>query len=165
MNAARSLLAAAAVALAACSAPEPPTVQPLSGRVTQIDAGGITVEAKLEAQNPNDFDIEVKSFTAKIVLDGKYDIGTVTSQHALTLPANKKKVFDLPISMKWSDAAAIAPLALGSRDVPYEASGKVKVAAKSVGIEVPFTVTGVVTHAQIMQAVGSAIPKIPGLPF
>lgn len=165
MNVARPLLAAAAVALAACSAPEPPTVKPVSGRVSQIDTNGITVEAKLEAHNPNDFDIDVKGFTATIVLDNKHNIGTVSSQHALTLPANKKKVFDLPISIKWNDVASIAPLALSNRDVPYEASGKVKVGAKSVSLELPFKVTGMVTHAQIVQAVGSAIPKIPGLPF
>lgn len=164
MNVARPLFAAA-LALAACSAPEPPTVKPISGRVSAIDPSGITVEAKLEAHNPNDFDIKVKSFTASIVLDNKHNIGTVTSLHAITLPAHKKKVFDLPIAMKWNDVAALAPLALSNRDVPYEASGKVKVSAKSIDLEIPFTVTGVVTHAQIVQAVGSSIPKIPGLPF
>jgi LEA14-like dessication related protein len=165
MNTARALLATAALALAACSPPEPPTVKPISGRITTIDTKGITVEAKLEAKNPNDFDIKVKSFSAKIVLDGKYDIGTVTSKRAITLPANKKKVIELPIAVKWNDVAALAPLALQSRDVPFEASGHVKVGAKSVEVELPFKVNGVVTHAQIVQAVGSAIPQIPGLPF
>ena len=165
MIAARPLLAAAALALAGCSTPEPPTVKPISGRITTIDSNGITVEAKLEGHNPNDFDIKVKSFTATIVLDDKHNIGTVTSQQAITLPAEKKKVIDLPIAVKWNDVASLAPLALQNRDVPYEASGKVKVAAKSIDVELPFKVTGTVTHAQIMQAVGSAIPQIPGLPF
>lgn len=165
MNAARPLVLAAALLAAGCSRPEPPTVRPISGRITSIDPSGITVEAKLEANNPNDFEIKVKSFTATIVLDGKHNIGTVTSLHALTLPANKKKVFDLPISMKWNDVASLAPLALQSRDVPYEASGKVSVEAHSISVEVPFKVTGMVTHKQIMESVGRSIPRIPGLPF
>jgi hypothetical protein len=49
--------------------------------------------------------------------------------------------------------------------VPYEASGTVKVSAESIDVEVPFKVSGVLTHQQVVQAVGSAIPKVPGLPF
>ena len=161
----RRLFLAATVALAACSKPEPPTVTPISGRVTKIDSSGITVEAKLEAHNPNDFEIKVKSFTATIVLDDKHNIGTVTAPHAITLPANKKKQFEIPISLNWANAASLAPLAMSNRDVPYEASGKVKVSAQSIELELPFTVKGVVTHQQLVQAVGSAIPKVPGLPF
>lgn len=165
MNAARPLLAVAVLALASCSRPEPPTVRPISGRVSSISPSGITVDAKLEAENPNDFELGVRSFTATIVLDGKYNIGTVTSPHALKLPAKKKKQFDVPISLRWNDVGSLAPLALSNRDVPYEASGKVKVSVESVELEVPFTVTGIVTHQQIVQAVGNSIPKIPGLPF
>lgn len=161
----RLFLAAAAVALAACSKPEPPTVTPISARVTRISPAGITVEAKLEAYNPNSFEIGVKSFTATVVLDGSHNLGTVTAPHALKLPAKKKKQFAIPIALNWSNVAALAPLALSNRDVPYEASGKVKVSAESIELELPFKVSGVVTHQQMQQAVGSAIPKIPGLPF
>jgi LEA14-like dessication related protein len=167
MNAARPLplLFAAALALGACTKPEPPTVTPISGRVTRIDGTGLTVEAKLEAYNPNDFDIKVKSFTATVVLDNQYNIGTVTASHAIDLPAKKKKQFDLPITMKWNDVAALAPLAMSNRDVPYEASGTVKVSAESIDVDVPFKVNGTVTHQQISQAVGRSLPKLPGLPF
>jgi LEA14-like dessication related protein len=165
MNAARPLLAAAVLSLAACSKPEPPTVTPISGRVTSISTTGITVEAKLEAHNPNDFDLNVKSFTATVVLDNTYNIGTVTSPHAIKLPAKKKKQIEIPIALKWNDVASLAPLAMSNKDVPYEASGTVKVSAESIELELPFKVTGIVTHAQIMQAVGKSIPKVPGLPF
>lgn len=164
MNAARPLLAAA-LALVACTRPEPPTITPISGRVASINSSGITVEAKLEADNPNDFDIKVRSFTATIVLDRQHDIGTVTTRHPLTLPANKKKIFDVPIAMKWNDVGALAPLALTNRDVPYDASGTVKIGARSIEVELPFKVSGVVTHQQIVQAIGRSIPKVPLLPF
>jgi len=166
MNVARPLLAAVAtVALVACSRPEQPTIQPISGRVSAISNTGITVEAKLEAYNPNDFEIAVKSFTATIVLDHQHNIGQVTSAQAVTLPARKKKVFDVPIAIKWNDVGALAPLAMSNKDVPYDASGTVKVGSGSFEVEVPFKVSGVVTHAQISQAVGKAIPHLPGLPF
>jgi LEA14-like dessication related protein len=165
MSSARPLLFAAALGLVACSKPEAPTVTPISGRVTGISTSGLDVAAKLEAYNPNDFDISVKSFTATVTLDHQYTIGTVTIAHAVELPAKKKKVFEVPISVKWNDVAALAPLALSNRDVPFDAEGKVKVSAASLDVELPFKVSGVVTHQQITQAVGRSIPKIPGLPF
>ena len=168
MSSARSFLASAVVALgvslAACSTPELPTVKPLSGRVVGINTTGLEIEAKLEAYNPNDFDIQVKSYTATITIDRTIDAGTVTSQQTITLPANKKKVIDVPMNVKWNDATALAPLALSNRDVPWEANGKVKIGG-SLDVELPFKVSGTLTHQQISQAVSRSLPKIPGLPF
>jgi LEA14-like dessication related protein len=166
MSLARPILFAAAAALAlsacsACSRPEPPTVTPVSGKVTGISSTGIDVEAKLEAYNPNDFDISVKSFTANVTLDHQYNIGSVTSNHPVTLPARKKKVFEVPIPVKWNDVSTIAPLALANRDVPFDADGKVKVGGDSLDVDLPFKVSGVVTHQQIVQAVGRSLPKLP----
>ncbi len=159
------LAATAALALTACSRPEPPTVTPVSGRVTGISTSGIDIAAKLEGYNPNDFDISVKSYTVTLILDHQIRVGTVTSTHGVDLPARKKKVFEVPISVKWNDVAALVPLALSNRDVPFEADGKVKMGGELVDVDLPFKVSGVITHQQISQAVGKAIPKIPGLTF
>ena len=165
MRSARSFAVYALLALAACSKPEPPTVKPVSGRVTGINTTGLEVEAKLEAYNPNDFEIQVKSFTATITLDRNINVGAVSSARAVTLPAKQKKVFDVPMSVRWSDATQVAPLALSNRDVPWEAEGKVKVGGDSLDVDLPFKVSGIITHQQIVQAVGRSLPKIPGLPF
>jgi LEA14-like dessication related protein len=168
MRSARPLLVAvtvavAALGLAACSRPEPPTVKPLSGRLISLSNAGIDVEATLEASNPNDFPIQVKSFTAKLTLDRRIDLGKVTSPQQVTLPANGKKVFTVPLSMKWNDAAALVPLGLSNKDVPWDADGTVKLSAESLDLDLPFKVSGVVTHQQVMQAVGRSVPRIPGL--
>ncbi len=160
-----SLLLAASLALAACSKPEPPTVKPVSGRLTGISTSGIDIEAKLEATNPNDFDIQVKSFTATVTLDHKIDIGTITETRAVTLPANKKKTFDLPISVKWSDVAALVPLALSNRDVPWDADGTVKITAESMDVSLPFKVNGLIPHQQLVTAASKSLPNLPALPF
>jgi LEA14-like dessication related protein len=165
MTSARPLLLAAAFGLLACTKPEPPTVRPLSGRLVGINENGIEVEAKLEATNPNDFEIKVKSFTADVTLDHRIKVGTVTTTTAVTLPASKKKVFEVPISVKWNDVTSLVPLSLSSKDVPWEAEGTVKVSAESLDVDVPFKVNGVLTHQQIMTAVRKSIPQIPGLPF
>ena len=163
MSSARPLVFAAALGLLACTKPEPPTVKPVSGKLTGISTTGIEIEAKLEAENPNDFEIQVKSFTSSVTLDHRIKVGTVTSLHPVTLPANKKKVFDVPISVKWDDVSSLVPLSLSSKDVPWEAEGTVKVSAHSLEVNIPFKVNGVLTHAQIMTAVSKSIPRIPGL--
>ena len=163
MTSARPLAFAAALGLLACTKPEPPTVRPVSGRLVGINEKGLEVEAKLEATNPNDFEIKVKSFTADVTLDHRIKVGTVTSNSVVTLPANKKKVFDVPISVKWDDVATLVPLSLSNKDVPWEAEGSVKVAAESLEVNIPFKVNGVLTHQQIMTAVSKSIPRIPGL--
>ena len=163
MSSARSLLVLAALAVAACSPPEPPTFKPISGRVTAITADGLDIEAKVEAYNPNDFDIPVESCTATVTLDHKYNVGTVTMPRPVTLPAQKKKLVDLPISLKWNDVASLAPLALVNRDIPWDADVKVKVDAKATDVVLPFKVSGVVTHQQIVTAVGRSLPRIPGI--
>jgi LEA14-like dessication related protein len=169
MRSSRPILIAAALGLAACNRgcakPEPPTVRPVSGRVTGINNVGLEVEAKLEAQNPNDFDIQVRSFTSTVTLDQKVALGPVTSNHPVTLPANKKKIVDLPITVKWQDVQSLAPLALSSRDIPWEAEGTVKIDAESLEVSLPFKVNGVVTHQQLVSAVSKSLPKLPALPF
>jgi LEA14-like dessication related protein len=164
MSLARAFALGSLLALAACSKPEPPTVKPVSGRLLGITGEGLDVEAKLEAYNPNDFEIEVKSFTASVTIDRTINIPDVTSPQVVRLPAKKKKVFDLPVSLKWNAALGLAPLALANRDVPWEASGTVKIGGDSLEVDLPFKVSGIITHQQVTQAVGRALPKLP-LPF
>jgi len=155
---------AAVLALTSCTKPEVPTVKPVSGRLVGVTTSGIDVEAKLEAYNPNDFEIEVLSYTASVTLDHKINLGSITSQQKVTLPPKKKKTFDVPVSMKWNDAQQLVPLALSKRDVPWDADGKVKIGGDSIDVELPFKVSGVVTHQQVQEAVSRSLPKIPGLP-
>lgn len=155
-----SIAAAATLTLAACSRPEPPQITTIGGKVTSISLGGIDVNATLEAYNPNSFDLEVKSFKAHVVLNGDVDLGTVTAKKVLKLPSKKKVRFDVPIHAGWPNAAALGALAATNKDVPYDVKGEAEV-TEPVDITVPFHVKGMVTHAQLVQAAGSAIPKLP----
>jgi LEA14-like dessication related protein len=168
MRSARPLALAAAplvLALLACSKPEPPTVRPVSGRFVGISQTGLDVEAKLEATNPNDFEIKVKSFTADVTLDHQIKVGSVTSESTITLPAKQKKVFDIPISVRWESVSALVPLGLSNRNVPWEAEGKVKLSADGLDVSLPFKVDGMLSHQQIMTAVRNSLPHVPGMPF
>src|ERR1043165_3232397 len=97
------LAALVCAALLGCSKPKPPTVPPRSARVTNVSLQGIDLEAQLTVYNPNDVDLEVKSVTAKVVLDKKYDVGTFTENKPVHLPAKKKTNVTMPIKVRWAD--------------------------------------------------------------
>src|SRR5437899_11169179 len=88
----------------ACAKPEPPKLVPKSATVTAASLGGIDMRLQMDAFNPNGFDLSAQRVTAKVTLDAKYDVGLVTANTAITLPAGKSTPLDVPIAVTWSDA-------------------------------------------------------------
>jgi len=154
----------AALALAGCSGPEPPTLTPVSGAITSVSPAGLGLRVKLEAYNPNSFALTTRDVTAKVTLDGRYDAGTVTLRHTLELPAQKRTAVDIPVTMTWRDLTGLAGLAAAGRDIPYAVEGTVAVGGEKLNVNVPFRIAGTVTQKQLLQATMSSLPQIPGLP-
>jgi LEA14-like dessication related protein len=155
----------AALALAtACSRPEPPTLTPRSAKITALTAAGLDLMTELDAENPNDIALSAQSMTAKITLDGRYDVGTVKVATPLAIPAHKTEHLSVPLSVRWTDVTVVATLAAQNRSIPYAIDGTVALGGDSLHVDVPFHMTGSVTHAEIVAAAVSSLPKIPGLP-
>lgn len=159
-----ALASALALALCSCSRPEPPRVTPVSASLISISTLGMDVNLKLDAENPNDSELSARSLTAKVTLDGKYEVGTVNVPSQIKLPPKKKTRIDVPASLKWSEIASVAALATQKRDVPFQVDGTMAVGGESLHLDVPFHLTGLLTHDQIVKAAISSIPKIPGIP-
>ena len=157
------MLLAAAVALTACSRPEPPTLTPELAKVTAISAAGIDLQVRLEAYNPNSVELSARSMKANVKLNGKYDVGTVTVPTPLALPPKKRTKMDVPLSVKWRDLSGIAALAANQAGVPYEVDGTVSLGGDTLNVDVPFHMGGTVTRDQLMRVVASSLPQIPGL--
>jgi LEA14-like dessication related protein len=160
-----ALVLVAASFVVACSKPEPPVITPKEASVTAITGTGVDLRASLEAYNPNRIALDARTVTAKMVLDGKYDLGTVTIPHAIALPAGARVTLDVPVSIKWNDFAPLLTLAASNHDVPYEITGTVNVGGEKINFDLPFSVKGTMTHAQIVQATMRSIPQIPGMPM
>jgi LEA14-like dessication related protein len=166
----RLMIFAAAVAwlaaftvFAGCSKPKPPTITPRSARVTNVSLQGVDIDADLIVYNPNDIDLAVKGVTATVTLDHKYDVGTFEEKKPVTLPAKKKTIVKMPIKVRWADVMGLADLAMSNKDIDYLVDGSAEVGGDVLRVNLPFSITGTVTHAQIMQAAGKAMPK--DLPF
>lgn len=158
------LVACLSVLLLACEKPSAPTLTPVSGRVTSVSVTGIGLEVVLDAKNPNGIDITTRSMTGKVTLDGKYQVGDVSTATTMTLPAKKTTRLTLPLTVQWKDITSVIALAASNRNVPYRIDGTVAIGGESLNVDVPFAIDGVVTHAELVKVTASSIPNLPGIP-
>jgi len=157
----RLALPAAIVVLVGCARPKPPTITPEKATITSIGPGGIGVLLELGLDNPNSVELAGRSVTAKVVLHGKYDLGTVTAPNGIKLPAGKRTDLTMPMSLPWKDLTSLLALAGQSRNVPYEVDGTLTVGGDTLHADVPFHLNGVLTHEQLIQATVNSLPRLP----
>jgi hypothetical protein len=155
---------ALAILLVACSRPKPPTITPQKAVVTAIGPSGIDMSVELLLHNPNSVDISARSVSASAVLDGKYAMSPVTVPRGLTLPARADAPLAVPMTLAWNDVSALVTLAGTKRSIPYEVDGTVSLGGDLVHVDVPFHLSGVVTHEQLVAATLNSLPRaLPGL--
>ena len=143
----------------ACSAveevePDPPEVTAEKASVTKVSPAGIDLLVELGVHNPNDIDLEARSVTAKVVLDGKHDMGTVEIPQEVDLPSEQEIRVPVPVVVDWKDVTVIAALIALKRNVPYDIDGSVKIGVELFKVSVPFHVSDVITEEQLRQAAG-----------
>ncbi len=148
----------------ACSMPEPPTITPDSAQVTAVTPRGITVKIALNVHNPNGFALKARRVRAHVVLDGTVKLGPIDVRRGVKLPAKRTKKITVDIEAPWESAAQVASLAAGSPKIPYVVKARVVIGGKKLNTEVPVTIKGEVTQAQLLKAGLKGLPKIPGLP-
>jgi LEA14-like dessication related protein len=151
------------VALSACSKPQPPQLTPQQARVTSVDMNGFDMTVKMDAFNPNAFELSVQSVSAHVLVDGNQDLGTVTASKPIALAANAHSVIDVPMNVKWKNAASFAAIATSRKPVLYTVDGTATVGGKSLNVDVPFKLQGTMTAEQLQQAGLKSLQAIPGL--
>ena len=165
--AALALVLVSLVTLVACSKPQPPQLRPVEAKVTAVDASGFDMIVKLNAFNPNDYELAVQSVVAHVIVAGNQDLGTVTASKPIALPANAQTVIDVPMNVKWKNAGSFAAIATSRKPVLYTIDGTATVGGKSLNVDIPFKMQGTITAEQLQQA-GlkslQAIPALQGLP-
>jgi len=151
-----------AFAFAACARPEPPTLVAKQATVTGVTLAGVDLRLQVEAHNPNGFDLTARTVTAKVTLDGKYDVGTVTVPSGVTLPAGKSTMLDVPTSVKWTDLSQLVALAAANRPIPFTVAGTAAIGGEKLNVDVPFRIDGTMTPEQLGQAATRSL-GIPGM--
>jgi LEA14-like dessication related protein len=160
----RYVLFATALALSVgCSKPDPPVLTPKAAKLSGVTLAGVTFDLSVEAFNPNSVELSARSVTGKVVLDGKYDLGTATIDKPVTLPAGARTTLDIPLALSWHDMSAFAQLATSNRAAPYAIDGTVTVGGQRLNVDLPFHMTGTITHEELVQVTTKSLPAIPGL--
>jgi LEA14-like dessication related protein len=147
--------------LSACGRPKPPTITPEKGELTSIGPAGIQLRLELGVDNPNRVDLSARSVSGKVVLDGRYDLGTVTVSQPFQLPAGQRTRLAVPMTVALRDVPAILALAATNRSLPYDVDGDVNIGAESFNVTLPFHLSGEFSHEQLLKATLNSLPAFP----
>jgi LEA14-like dessication related protein len=140
-----------------------PTIAPEKAVVTSVGPAGVGLNVELGVDNPNGIELSGRSLTAKVVLDGTYDLGTVSVPHPFRLAPRATSHLAVPLMLPWTDISILAALAAPNRSIPYDVDGTVNVGAEALNADVPFHLGGVITHQQLIEATLNSIPSLPGI--
>lgn len=165
-----ALLLALAAYLIGCKAPEPPTLEPKSAEVKQVALTGLEVELTIEAENPNSIPLIARKVNARVKLDDRVDLGEVSVDTKLEIPANKSVNLVAPLSLSWTDLGSLASLAATKTEIPFTVTGTAEVGTDDVSFDVPFKTKGSLTREQLTKLGTGALPipiptALPKLPF
>src|SRR5262249_19967220 len=136
---------------------------PKAAKLSGVTLAGVTFDLSVEAYNPNGVDLSARSVTGKVVLDGKYDLGTATISKPVSLPAGSLTTLDVPLALRWHDMSAFSQLASSNRAAPYTVDGTVTVGGERLNVDLPYHMTGTITHEELVQVTTKSLPAIPGL--
>ncbi|MBX3183587.1 MAG: LEA type 2 family protein [Polyangiaceae bacterium] len=151
-------------ALVGCSKPQPPTLTPKQGKLEAIGPSGVTLSIDFDGYNPNGFDLSVRSVRATGTFNNNVALREVTSAPGVvTLRAKATSPITLRVTIPWESVTAMAQL-VGRASVPYQITGAVTVGGERLNVEVPFTLNGSVTQAELTAAGLNSLKNIPGLP-
>jgi LEA14-like dessication related protein len=144
-------LLAAALALTACSKPEPPTVVPRSVRVSSVGPAGLTLALELDVTNPNSFALSAHSVDGALTLGNGIELGRAHAAPEAAIPAKGTALVPSELTVNLSNLSALAPFALSDQPVPYKFSGQAQIGGERLNVGVPFELAGELTRAQVIQ--------------
>lgn len=157
------VVAAAALLVMSCSKPEPPKITPQAARVASVSPAGLTLSVDLKVDNPNSFPLVMRTVSGKLLVGSGVEVGTARVDSAATVPAKGSSTVTSALEVKWSNFAALVPLATTGKPIGYTFEGLANVGGESLNFDVPFRLQGELTAAQIVQA-GVRGLGLPGLP-
>lgn len=146
----------------ACSKPKPPTITPKSAQVLAVSPTGVQLVVTFDVANPNRFPLLVHAVDGSFSLgagDGA-ELGKAHAEPAASIPGNGTSTVTSQLSVGWTHLSALTPFLLAPTAVPYRFVGNAQLGGESLNVNVPFTLTGELTRAQLL-SVGLAGLGVP----
>lgn len=122
-----ALLACALGPLAGCVSK--PVISLHHAEVRDASLGGIGLEVVLKVDNPNTYDVEVRSVHAQVTIAGKYALEPIDVTPNQWLGSNSTTLVRVPLSIPWTMLPVLVTETLGSSEVKYHVTGTADVTA------------------------------------
>jgi LEA14-like dessication related protein len=120
-------------------------------RISGVSPGGIDFDVQLQVHNPNSFPLAAEAVHGTLYGSGDRKLGQGTSHPREAIPAGSSRLVASQVHIGWENMTAIAPL-LASERIPYEFRGDVTLGGESLNVTLPFTLSGELTRAQLLEA-------------
>jgi len=138
----------------ACAKPKPPTLTPKSAQVLTVGGTGVTLAVTFDVANPNRFPLILHAVDGRFSLGAGagVELGRAHAEPASSIPAQGTSSVTSQIAVGWTNLAALTPFLLSPAAVPYRFDGNATVGGESLNLSLPFTLTGELTRAQLINA-------------
>jgi len=138
----------------ACAKPKPPTISPKSAQVLAFGATGVTLAVSFDVANPNRFPLIVHAVDGNFSLGAGagVELGRAHAEPASSIPAEGTSTVTSQVAIGWTNLAALTPFMLSPAAVPYRFDGNATLGGESLNVKLPFTLTGELTRAQLINA-------------
>jgi LEA14-like dessication related protein len=97
---------------------------------------GLGLAVVLQINNPNSYDVQVRSLHVEVTIAGRYALAPIDVQPNQWLPSNETTRVAVPVVIPWPVIPALISETLGSPQVTYRVRGSADVTAvRMLGIE------------------------------
>jgi LEA14-like dessication related protein len=120
---------------------EEPVITLKEIHVQQISLTDASLMFIAEIQNPNGYDLRLKSFSYTIYLNDR-ETGSGSLQKEISVPASSAGRVEIPVSAQFGSLGNVAKMYFTGQELPYRIEGKALVKAGLFDRTFPFNRTG-----------------------
>jgi len=124
---------------------EEPTIILKEIHVRQISLTDASIVFVAEIQNPNSYDLRLKSLDYTVLLSGQ-EAGDGSLQKEIPVPASASATVEIPDSARFGGLGGIARTYISGQELPYRLEGKALVKAGLFDRTFPFSRTGTLSR-------------------
>ena len=124
---------------------EEPTIILKEIHVRQISLTDASIVFVAEIQNPNSYDLRLKSLDYTVLLSGQ-EAGDGSLQKEIPVPASASATVEIPVSARFGGLGGIARTYNSGQELPYRLEGKALVKAGLFDRTFPFSRTGTLSR-------------------
>jgi len=124
---------------------EEPTIILKEIHVQQISLTDASLVFVAEIQNPNGYELRLKSLDYTVHLSGR-EAGDGSLQKEVSVPASSSTPIEIPVSARFGGLGGIARTYISGQELPYRLEGKALVKAGLFDRTFPFSRTGTLSR-------------------